>query len=110
MSCSLELEKSLGFRQALRKHVFDALRKSGVVPVSECRLVPTSQFSESGELDVVLEDFVRILHSEVIDVVRSFVNGVYRTKLSFEFCNESRPIVHPMVEGVRIEYCWLEVF
>jgi hypothetical protein len=67
MSCGPELEECLWFGVALRKHIFDTFRKSSVVPMLECRLVPASQVSKACEFDVILQNFVVVLHPEVVN-------------------------------------------
>ena len=68
--------------------VLDALRKSGIIPVTEHGFVPTSADSEAVEFNVILDNVLVVLHFEVIDSVFGISSGVNGAKLGTEYTCE----------------------
>ena len=60
----------------LAHDVLDALRKSGIILVTEHGFVPTSADSEAVEFDVILDNVLVVLHFEIIDSVFGISSGV----------------------------------
>ena len=55
---------------------------------------------EAVELHDVANDLLRVLHSQIVELVLSISDGVMWAELELKFCNKFMPIVHP--EGMII--------
>ena len=81
--------------------VFDAVRQTGIKLVTKGGVAITLELRrEAVELHNVVNDSLRVLHPQVVELVLGVSDGVVRAKLELEFCDELAPIVHP--EGTII--------
>ena len=97
-------------RLALLAHnVFDSFCQSGIVMVTEDRIVPASTDRKMVEFDIVLHDALIILHLEIVNSVFRVGGQVDGTKLSTEGTDEVRPVVHPGRGFIGVKYGRLEV-
>ena len=94
----------------LTHNVFDSFCQPRIVSVSEDSIIPAGTDGEAVELDVVLEDMMIILHSQVIDSVFCIGGRVDRAKLNMEGADENRPIVHPIQGLIGVQDQWLKIF
>ena len=98
-------------RYSLLAHdILDALRQAGIVTVTEDRLIPTGTDSETGKLDVVLDDVLIFLHLQVVNAIFCTGRGIDGAELSTEGMDECRLIVDPVRGFVGIQNAWFKVF
>ena len=98
-----------GWLALLAHNVFDSFCQSGIVMVTEDRIIPAGMDRKTVEFDVVLHDALIILHLEIVNSVFHISGGVDGTKLSLEGMDKGGPIVHPGWGFVGVEYSRLEV-
>ena len=75
----------------LAHNVLDALLQSGIVTVTEDRLVPTGTDSETGELDVVLDNVLIFLHLQVVNAIFRVSRGIDGARLIIDSVRRSGP-------------------
>ena len=84
--------------------VFDAVGQTGVKFVTKGGVAITLELRrEAVELRDVANDSLRVLHSQVVELVLGVSDGVVRAELELEFCDELAPIVHPEGTIIRVE-------
>ena len=109
MECAIYFIECLWF-PLLAHNILDVLRQPGIVTVMEDGLVPTGMDSETGELDVVLDDVLIFLHLQVFNAIFCVGCGIDRAKLNTEGTDEHGPVVDPIWGFVGIQNAWFKVF
>ena len=86
-------------------YVLDSFGESGVIAVSEDRVVPSSADCESVEFDVIFDDMLIVVHSKVINTIFGVGSRIDWTKLNTECFGEACPPLIPFrrVGGVKIQ-------
>ena len=84
--------------------VFDAVGQTSIELVMKGGVAITLELRrEAVELHDVVNDSLRILHPQVVELVLGVSDGVMRAELELELCDEFMPIVHPEGTIIRIE-------
>ena len=95
MGKDLHSVESGGFT-LLAHNVLNAFRQSGVITVTEDTFIPAGLDRETVEFDIVLDNMLVILHTEVIDSVFGVSGRINGAELGAEGTDEGGPIIHPI--------------
>ena len=87
----------------LTEDVLDSVGETFVVTVAESGISPTYFCGQVVELDVVLEDFLVLLHTKVVKFFLSIALRVDRAEIGFQLSAEFAPVMHPRLVALWIQ-------
>ena len=84
--------------------IFDVVGQTSVKLVTKGSVAIALELRcEAVELHDVVNDLLRVLHLQVVELVLGVSDGVVRANFELEFCDKFAPIIHPEGTIVRIE-------